>query len=186
MNKRTLKLLLLPCLMMPNMSCNSSIDEDGYKKVKHIDFAFKAIECINKSDNFSKVTINGTCQYFDYKGDETVLKINNVEGIVENKEIILDQDAFIFPNRGNLNGYLYRYYNPYYYICYDDSPYYNYYINDNGCKMGYSDEFSGYGIFNYVYEWNSYGLLNYYNIASCNADSYDRIELIVKVNLSYE
>ena len=188
MKNKLLKILSLSCLMIPNFSCNSSPDKDGFKEVKHIDFALKGIECINRIDNFTKVTITGTQIFYR---ENKINQINRV-GSVKDKDIIIEDDPKIELNY-NISTHIRGEITPYYYLCIEDD--FNdikYFTSENGCKIEKSYFFEG-CLENHcgetyidVFTWNNYGLLEYLEIASTGSVEFNTIYYVLKLNFAYE
>ena len=194
MNKKVLKLLLLPWLILPSVSCGNDDGDGEFKKVSHNDFALRAIKGINATDNFSKGYINGTCEV--YSSGE-IISINNASFKVKEKEIDLQYDNRNEDYRG-IAGIIENDFNPYYYICElkeDGEAYTNcsYYLNDDFFKIEYDNNFEScqkkdHCVLTYhdIITWNNYGMLNYFEHACSTYSSFNAIVYVLKLNFTYE
>ncbi len=171
-----LSLLLIPCLMIPCVSCGN---DDGtlLKQVSHSEFALKAIKFINEPSNCSKAIISGT--YEDYRSKE-ITPINTT-GSVDNttKEIFLDTNNY--PNKIDLYLKMVIYqFHLYLNVCFEQERY-TYFISDYKCGYEYYNEYGT----NKIY-WNSYGTLDSIDMSYFDPESLGQMENIIKLNISYE
>ena len=190
MNKKILKLLLLPWLVLPSVSCGNNESSDEFKQVSHNDFALRAIKYFNEQIEFSKVRAIGTCEY--YRSHE-IIQIA-VDGTIKDKSIYLDRYSADYDcDKGIRNAIIegldgFQYFTLYNYICYSSDKY-DYYVKDDGCKIEYDQNF-GISDLEPVYRnlesWNNCGLLNSIDCAFQEMESIGRISTIFKLNFIYE
>lgn len=184
MNKKLLKLLLLPCLILPSFSCGNNGNE--FKQASHDEFALKAIKCINEPDTYSKVIMNGTCEVYE---NHEIKTINNAIGMINEKELTIENVSRL-EDDDLIYGSLRMNFTPYYYIYAADENY-TYYVNDTSCRIEYDVTFYGCSktqcgeTYHNIISWNNYGLLDYFEFAFTRFGD-NIIRCVLKLNFSYE